>query len=528
MRSTLYAVLWCALVAAAQCSFQKKCSKLARELDVKNATVWFSEFVAAGTSLSFPDTDPSCGQANLVVNVDFCRVAVYVATSSRSGISMEAWLPSDWTGRFLSTGNGGLNGCLSYDDMAYAVELGFSTVGANNGHNGTSGAPFLNNPDVVEDFAWRSVHTNTVVGKQISQAFYHRKHKKSYYLGCSTGGRQGFKSAQSFPEDFDGIVAGAPALDFNNLNSWSGHFYGLTGPVGSPTYLTPEQWNAVYADILAQCDGLDGYVDGILEDPEICQYRPENLICPPGASDTSANSSTCITGTQAGTVRAVFSDLHGNGGALVYPRMQPGSELLGTPYIYYAGTPFSYSADWFRYAVYNDPEWDPATLGPDDYAFSDALNPSDIRTFSGDLSAFRSRGAKILHYHGQMDQIITSAISPRYYNLVARTMGLPSSALDDFYRFFRISGMGHCTGGPGAASVGQGRAAAASLDPDQNVLTALVRWVEKGEAPDTILGTAFSGDGEVAFRRRHCRYPLRNRYTGEGDPQDPDSWECVL
>ncbi|KAK4115540.1 tannase and feruloyl esterase [Canariomyces notabilis] len=529
MRFPLYAALFSSLAVAAQCGFQQQCSKLASKLKIENATVWFAEYVAAGTNLSFPDAHPTCSPGPLTVGVDFCRVALYVATSSRSGISMEAWLPRNWTGRFLSTGNGGLNGCLSYDDMAYTVELGFSTVGANNGHNGTSGTPFLNNPDVVEDFGWRSVHTNVVVGKEISREFYGKKHTKSYYLGCSTGGRQGFKSAQSFPDDFDGIVAGAPALDFNNLNSWSGHFYLLTGAPGSPTYLTPEQWTAVHADIMAQCDGIDGYVDGIIEDPSLCHYRPESLICP---STNATNSGTCITGTQASTVRAVFSDLYGENGTLVYPRMQPGSELLGTPYIYYSGNPFQYSADWFRYAVYNNPDWDPATLGPADYAASDALNPADIRTWSGDLSAARERGAKILHWHGLQDQIITSDNSPRYYAHVARTMGLPPRELDEFYRFFRISGLGHCTGGPGAVFVGQARDHVASLEPEQNVLMAVVRWVEQGKAPETILGTAFvngtASGGEVAFRRRHCRYPLRNVYTGQGNPKEPGSWKCVV
>ncbi|KAK3304067.1 Tannase/feruloyl esterase [Chaetomium strumarium] len=545
MRSPVFAALLTSVVAAGQCecsrnsnssssSFEQQCSKFAQKLDIDNATVWLAQPVAAGTNLTFPDADPSCGQTALAVGVDFCRITLYVATSGRSGISMEAWLPRNWTGRFLSTGNGGLNGCLSYDDMAYATELGFATVGANNGHNGTSGEPFLNNPDVVEDFAWRSVHTNVVVGKRISEAFYNRKHTKSYYLGCSTGGRQGFKSAQSFPEDFDGIVAGAPAVDFNNLNSWSGHFYLLTGPAGSPTYLTPEQWSAVHDDIMAQCDGLDGYVDGIIEEPRLCQYRPESLICPPG-TPANSSSSTCITGAQAGTVRAVFSDLHGANGTLVYPRMQPGSEQLGTPYLYYGGRPFPYAADWFRYAVYNDPAWDPATLGPDDYARADALNPSDIRTWSGDLAAFRARGAKLLHYHGLQDQIISSANSPRYYDHVARTMaqahlsGGGVAGLDDFYRFFQISGMGHCTGGSGATFIGQARGSTASLDPEQNVLMAVVRWVEQGTAPEGILGTAFiNGTTEVAFRRRHCKYPLRNTYTGQGDPREPDSWKCVV
>ncbi|KAG7286886.1 hypothetical protein NEMBOFW57_009204 [Staphylotrichum longicolle] len=292
MRFPLHAALLSSLAATAHCSsFQQQCSNLTSQLNIENATVWFTEYVAAGTNMSFPDTDPTCGRGAMAVGVDFCRVALY-------------------TGRFLSTGNGGLNGCLSNDDIAYTVELGFSTVGANNGYNGTSAAPLLNNPDVVQDFAWRSIHTNI----------------------------------------------------------------------------------------------------------------------------------------------------------------------------------------------------DPATLGPADYAFSGALNPSNIRTWSGDLNAVKARGAKILHYHGQQDQIITSEISPRYYNYVAATMNLPSSALDGFYRFFHISGIGHCSGGP-------------------------VRWVEQDKAPDSILGTAFvngAAGGQVAFRRRHYKYPLRNTYTGNGNPNDPGSWKCIV
>jgi feruloyl esterase len=136
--------------------FQSKCSSIASKLAIEHGTVQFSEFVAAGTNLSLPDNDPSCGVASIVVPKDICRLALSVATSNRSGLSMEAWLPSNWTGRFLSGGNGGLNGCVDYDSLAYTSGLGFSSVATNNGHNGTSGKPFLNNPEVVEDFAYRA------------------------------------------------------------------------------------------------------------------------------------------------------------------------------------------------------------------------------------------------------------------------------------------------------------------------------------------------------------------------------------
>jgi feruloyl esterase len=132
------------------------CAALAASLNIENATVQLSEFVAAGTNLTLPTYDQTCAQEPLAITTGFCRVALSVSTSSRSGFRMEAWLPSNWTGRFLSVGNGGLNGCISYSDLAYTAAQGFASVGTNNGHDGTSGEPFLNNSDVVEDFAYRA------------------------------------------------------------------------------------------------------------------------------------------------------------------------------------------------------------------------------------------------------------------------------------------------------------------------------------------------------------------------------------
>jgi len=438
---------------------------------------------------------------------------------------MEAWLPSNWAGRFLSGGNGGLNGCVNYADLAYSSSLGFSAVATNNGHNGTSGRPFYNNSDVVEDFAYRAMHTGVVVGKQITKDFYGQKHKKSYYLGCSTGGRQGFKAAQDFPEDFDGIIAGAPAVAFNNLTSWSGSFYQATKGPGSPTFLTSQQWATVHADVLKQCDKLDGYADGILEDASICQYDPSGLLCPAGTTD----SSTCLTAPQIQTVKSVLGPLKNGQGDLVYPRLQPGAEILAS-FIVLNGVPFPYTTDWFRYALYNDPNWDPTTLSTKDYDNAARINPFNIQTWKGDLSRVQKRGAKILHWHGQEDAIISSANSPRYYEHVSKTMGATPAQLDEFYRFFLVSGTGHCSGGEGASVIGQNINSFNSLDPKENILMALVNWVENGKAPEKIIGTHWVNGTQslgVDYQRAHCRYPRRNQYKGTGNPKAIDSWECV-
>lgn len=502
--------------------FQQQCLSFANTTEIPGAASYATEFVPAGATLQFPGADSSCGRSSQAVSADLCRLTAQIATSSRSGVKFEAWLPQNWTGRFLSTGNGGLGGCIQYEDLDYASSLGFATVATNNGHDGMSGASFLNNPDVIEDFAYRALHTGVVVGKDVSKAFYGKAHTKSYYLGCSTGGRQGMKEAQAFPEDFDGIVAGAPAMAFNNLTSWSCHFLPLTGLNGSDTFIPMSMWTTIHDDILKQCDELDGAADGILEFPDQCDYNPDGLLCSGG------NSTNCLTAKQVETLRAIYQPLLDASGSLVYPRLNLGAELTGAPQTYFTGQPFG-ASDWFKYAIFNDSSWDPLTLKPADYVLSSSLNLFNIETFDGDLSPFQERGGKLLHYHGLSDGTISSENSPRYYEHVSQAMGLEPAALDDFYRYFRISGMAHCGGGPGATFIGNQARSVSTLGPDENVLTAIVRWVEEGEAPDTILGTAYvngNKSGGVDFRRRHCRWPRRNVFQG-GDFKDENAWACV-
>ncbi|EAW06641.1 putative feruloyl esterase [Aspergillus clavatus NRRL 1] len=505
-------------------TFQTKCAALQHKVKLPNVHVNFVEYVPGGTNLDLPDNAPSCGASSQAVSTDMCRIAMAVDTSDSSQITLEAWFPRDYTGRFLSTGNGGLSGCIQYYDLAYAAGLGFATVGANNGHNGTSGEPFYQHPEVVEDFAHRSVHTGVVVGKQLTKLFYDKGFKKSYYLGCSTGGRQGFKSVQKYPKDFDGIVAGAPAFNFVNLISWSAYFYSLTGSNTSESYLSPAMWKIAHDEIVRQCDELDGAKDGIIEDTDLCHPRLETIICKPGAKDTA----NCLTGAQAKTVRDVLSPMYGVNGTLLYPRMQPGSEVYAAG-IMYNGEPFQYSTDWYRYVVYNNPDWDDTKWSVEDAAAALAQNPYDIQTFDADISSFRGAGGKVLTYHGLQDQMISSDNSKLYYARVAETMKLPPSELDEFYRFFPVSGMTHCAGGDGAYGIGNGLGSYNGVDPENNVLMAMVQWVEKGIAPEFIRGAKFAeGPGSaVEYTRKHCRYPRRNVYKGPGNYTDENAWECV-
>lgn len=239
----------------------------------------------------------------------------------------------------------------------------------------------------------------------------------------------------------------------------------------------------------------------------------------------------CLNGAQAARVASIFTDFWGNNGTLVFPRLQPGAEL-SSYYIYLDGQPFPYTTDWFRYVVLSNPNWDPRTLSLADVAEAAQLNPFNISTFDADLYAFKNAGGKILTYQGMQDQIITSDNSERYYKKLAQTMNLPPSDLDSFYRYFRISGMGHCSGGPGAWNIGQVYSAdPTSFETEDNILLAMVKWVEQGIAPDYVRGTKYVNDTAslgVQFRRKHCKFPARNMYVGPGKSVSEDAWKCLL
>lgn len=185
-----------------------------------------------------------------------------------------------------------------------------------------------------------SLHTSTVTSKTLTNSFYERPLKKSYFIGCSLGGRQGIDSADRFPEDFDGILAGAPAVNFNNLSSWRASFFPITGTPGSERFVTENQWKGVVHDeVLRQCDGIDGVEDGVITDPTLCDFRPETLLC--GGEDEDAVDE-CLTAAQVDAVRRVLSPLLDEDGSVIYPAMQPGSELNAATGLY-SGEPWRYS-----------------------------------------------------------------------------------------------------------------------------------------------------------------------------------------
>ncbi|KAK2598473.1 hypothetical protein N8I77_011886 [Diaporthe amygdali] len=514
-------------------TFEESCSAFASEADIPNVKVHFSQYLPVGYNLSIPDFPQSCIESqgsspNQVIRSEVCRVAMLVNTSDSSSMTLEAWLPSNWTGRFLSGGNGGLSGCVQYVDLSYGSSSGFATVSGNNGHNGSSAAPMYQQPEVLEDYAYRAIYTGGVVGKKVAGAFYGNGVSKSYFMGCSGGGRQGFKMAQSFPEVFDGIVAAAPAINFNNLINFGGWLSTIAGfNTSSSDFISENLWQVIHEEVLDQCDGLDGAVDGIIENTDVCHPQFERLICTTDATNTTG----CLTGAQAARVRALYEPLYGIDGTLLYPRLQPGTETVSYS-TYFSGQVSPLAAEWFKYVVY-DPSFDPETLTREDFAVAASQDPYNVSTFDADMSAFKGRGGKFLTFHGMEDYIISSEISTLYYHRLAETMSLAPSSLDSFYRYFRVSGMSHCALGNGAYGLGMYSFGsiqnAMEQDPDDNVLARIVAWVERGEAPEYIRGISYNtglpGSG-TAFKRKHCKYPSSNVYVGPGNYTDENAWRC--
>jgi feruloyl esterase len=310
----------------------------------------------------------------------------------------------------------------------------------------------------------------------------------------------GIKGAEMYPEDYDGIVAGCPAVDFNNLQGERAMFYPITGPVGSPNFIGPVYWTGlIHDEVLKQCDSLDGVIDGIIEVPDRCYFNPKTLLC------ASNSSVACLNAQQVEQVEQIYAPYNYPNGTLIFPRMNPGNELYAV-LKFLAGAPFSYSQDWFRYVVLSDPTWDPITYNVTDVSLAEELNPFDIRTYPKTLPAFKKRGGKILSYHGGQDNQITSFNTERFWDRMAQADG----DLHSWYRFFRVSGMFHCNSGPGAWVIGQGGGASGEgipFEPQQNVLAAIVAWVEKGQAPDSLTGTKFVNDTVslgIDFQRKHC------------------------
>jgi feruloyl esterase len=487
-----------ALTLAAMLADPSQCESIAK-LTLPNTTVVSARWADAGPMTVAPAprgaAAPGAPPPTLPAH---CRVAIVMRPSNDSQIEAEIWLPAEWNGKFQAVGNGGWAGTISYAAMARALGEGYATASTDTGHKGGSGAFAIGHPEKLIDFGYRAVHEMTVQSKAIITAFYKRPARLSYWNGCSTGGRQGLMAAQRYPDDFDAILAGAPANNHTRMNL--SRLAVVMPTVRDAAAAVPEAKLAlVTRAVLAACDGLDGVRDGFLADPRACRFDVARLQCASGDTDS------CLTAPQVASMKRGYAPVLRSNGELVFPGKEPGSEIA---WRMVSGTADALSMTALQVA-HGDPGWDPQSFDLErDFPLvlekvGDAVNAVDP-----DLRAFKARGGKLLLYHGWNDGLISAGNTVNYHDAVVKTMG---RGQDDWVRLFMLPGVGHCQGGAG---------------PDQvHWMAALERWREAGKAPDRIEAARVAG-GRVEMTRPLCPYPQVARYTGTGSTNDARNFVC--
>jgi feruloyl esterase len=525
----MFAVL---ALSATLASSQASCESL-KSLSLPNTTIVTAELVPAG-----PYTAPSpfgappaaagrgapapaapaggrggrgLAAATPVTLPAHCRINAILRPSSDSEIEMEVWLPasadgsgaagSGWNGKFQFVGGGGWAGNISFPAMANALQEGYATASTDTGHKGGNALFAINHPEKVVDFAYRAVHETTVQTKALIAKYYERPARLSYWNGCSTGGRQGLMEAQKYPEDFDAIIAGAPANFQTHLHAWD---LSVAVPaLKDPAAAVPAAKLAMLNKAAIEaCDANDGVKDGLINNPRACRFDPSALLC------KGTDSDGCLTPPQLESVKRAYATTKTKSGEAVFPGKEPGSET-GWAGVLSGQVAPGVSVGSFQVA-YNDASWDPKTFDLDrDLKITDDKVGSIINAVNPDLSAFKTRGGKLLLYHGWDDTAISPGNTINYYESVLKKMG--GSKQDNWVRLFMAPGMQHCGNGPGPNQI--------------NYMAVMERWRESNVAPETM--TAFHvTNNRVDMTRPLCPYPQVATYKGTGSVNDAANFVC--
>lgn len=504
------------------------CESLAG-LNLPDTTITIAAVVPAG-AFDPPGATPP-------IDTAACRVAGSIKPTSDSDIRFEAWMPtSGWNGKFLSAGEGGYAGTINYNGIAGALRRGYAGGSSDAGHVGGNADFAPGHPEKVADFGWRGKHLQAARSKDLIRAFYGQAAKHSYFSSCSNGGRQALMEIQRFPEDYDGLIVGAPA------HNWTNHFAGFIWNEQA-LWNTPGAWisnakaAAIQAATLAQCDALDGVVDGVAEDPRRCSFDPASIACPAGTDGPS-----CLTPQQVTAARKIMAGprnprtgkqiypgyfTSAAGEAAAWPAWITGPETPGGSIQAFFGNAF------FGRIIHEIPApgvWDFSTFNFDgDVAFANAKAARTFNATEADLGRFthRNRRGRIIMWHGWEDPAISATDSVDYYRRVVRE----NDDAGDFFRLFLVPGMLHCSGGPGPNAFGQGLAQQPPLSnaPEHDVLSALERWVEQGVAPNSIVAVKYvSNNPALGIERTRplCAYPKVAVYKGRGSTNEAANFAC--
>jgi feruloyl esterase len=505
--SAFIAVIGSALLAsnagAATCESLKSVA-------IPNVTIVSAEPVAAGPfvqpgrggAAAQPAAAQGAGRGAAAQPVPaHCRVKLVLKPSNDSHINAELWMPAvDWNGKFLAVGNGGFGGSIQgYNDMQVALRRGYATAGNDTGHteaDGPNGMFALSHPEKIVDFSHRAMHEMVVTSKRLVDAFYSKPAQFSYYKGCSTGGRQGVMAAQRYPDDFDGIIAGALANRHIQM-----HTAGVARSIELSRH--PEQSipaskaELVSKAIMSACDPMK---EGFVNNPRACTFDVSKLAC---STASGANTDSCLTPSQMKTVETFYKGVKNSKGELIFsgqqitnpiPALAPPTDVPGGGYDTVRIWGFqNKDYDWKTFDLDRDMPIINAKTG-----FVDAVDP--------DLSKFKAHGGKLLLYAGWADTGITPENTVLYYESVLQKMGKNQG---DFTRLFMVPGMGHCGGGAGPNTF--------------DTIGALESWREKTTAPAEI--TAFNP--QTGLSRPICPYPQYAKYKGTGNTKDAANWSCV-
>ena len=462
------------------------------------ATVTIAQTVAAGTFSTPGRGGQGRGGAAFAALPSFCRVAITLTPTPQSDIKTEVWLPSNgWNGKLQVVGNGAWAGTVSYPAMASALTAGYATASTDTGHTGGA-ANATANREVLVDFAHRAVHETTAAAKKAIDAFYGAAPKFSYFNGCSTGGRQALTAAQRYPDDFDGIIAGDPAVHGLNL-AFGQIWYSQAMTLNPASAIPREKLTMMHQAVVAACDENDGARDGVLENPMACRFDPKALACAAGA-----DGPTCLTPPQVEAAQKTYGGAKNTRtGDVVFPGLERGSEGGWT------STPVGYAVDLFRFVVFKNPSWDPNTLNFDGhYALTSNDDVKLLDADNPDLLPFFGSKGKLLLYHGWSDPGIPARATVNYYESVRAK---PGRAAADNMRLFMVPGMGHCGGGDGVTTF--------------DFVSALDQWVTANKAPASIPASRLR-DGKVERTRPLCAYPQFAVYKGKGNIEEAENFEC--
>ena len=466
-----------------------------------NGTVTLAQPVAAG-AFTPPAGGRGRGGANPFADVPaFCRVAATLTPTKESEIKIEVWLPaSGWNGKFQAVGNGGWNGNIDTTALAGGVRRGYASTSTDTGHEGGAG-PWLQNPEKLADWSYRSVHETAVAAKALINAFYGEAPKFSYFTGCSAGGRQAMVAAQRYPADFDGVVAGSPGLDWTS-RALSAVRVNQAFEKEPGAKVPAAKFAAINTAVLDKCDALDGVKDGVIENPKACTFDPGVLACK-GAPDNS-----CLTSAEISTVKAIYASPANPKTKRAIAGLAPGSESSWTD-LGWSAPARSTGVDLMRFVTSN-PEWTIAQLNFDADVVRAEEKAGVMNALDTNLKPFFDRGGKLIQYHGWNDPQISPLNSTQYYESVVKAMGGQNRVASN-YRLFMVPGMAHCGGGTGTSTF--------------DMLTALEQWVEGKKAPESIPASKVQNNATVRTRPL-CAYPQVASYKGSGSTDDAANFVC--